>query len=137
MGKVSVPLGVVVMIYESRPNVTADAAALCLRAGNAVILRGGSEAAASNRAILDAMLAGAVPAGLPEAAAQLVGTTDRAAVHELLRREDLVDLVIPRGGESLIRAVAEHSRVPVLKHYTGVWPLVDPAPERRSGSRAG
>ncbi len=118
--KVRVPLGVVAVIYESRPNVTADAAGLCFKAGNAVILRGGSEAARSNEAILDAIIAGGGPAGLPEGAIQLVRTTDRAAVHELLQLDRYIDLVIPRGGESLIRAVAGQSRVPVLKHYKGV-----------------
>ena len=118
--KVRVPLGVVAMIYESRPNVTADAAALCFKAGNAVILRGGSEAAKSNAAILEAMLEGGASAGLPEDAIQLVATTDRRAVDTLLRMDQYVDLVIPRGGESLIRAVAERSTVPVLKHYKGV-----------------
>jgi glutamate-5-semialdehyde dehydrogenase len=118
--KMSVPLGVIAVIYESRPNVTADAAALCFKAGNAVILRGGREARESNRAILEAMLAGGRQAGLPEHALQLVGFTDRAAVRQLLQMDQLVDLVIPRGGESLIRAVAENARVPVLKHYTGI-----------------
>ncbi len=118
--KVRVPLGVVAVIYESRPNVTADAASVCLKAGNAVILRGGSEAAASNAAIFNAMAAAAAAAGLPPDAMQLVRTTDRAAVRALLRIDDSLDLVIPRGGESLIRAVAEQSRVPVLKHYKGV-----------------
>jgi glutamate-5-semialdehyde dehydrogenase len=113
-------LGVIAMIYESRPNVTADAAALCLKAGNAVILRGGSEALRSNRAVLEAMLAGGASHGLPDDAIQLVGCADRAAVHELLKLDSLVDLVIPRGGEGLIHAVAEHSRIPVLKHYKGV-----------------
>ncbi len=118
--KVRVPLGVVAVIYESRPNVTADAAAVCLKAGNAVILRGGSEAAASNAAIFDAMAAAAAAAGMPPDAMQFVRTTDRAAVGALLRMDESLDLVIPRGGESLIRAVAEQSRVPVLKHYKGV-----------------
>jgi glutamate-5-semialdehyde dehydrogenase len=120
INKVRVPLGVVAVIYESRPNVTADAAGLCFKAGNAVILRGGSEAAASNAAILEAMRAGGVEAGLPRDAIQLVPTTDREAVRALLRMDEHLDLVIPRGGESLIRAVAEQSRVPVLKHYKGV-----------------
>ena len=115
--KVRVPLGVVAVIYESRPNVTADAAAVCFKAGNAVILRGGSEAAASNAAIHEAMTAvDCLPAG----AIQMVPTTDRAAVRTLLGLDQMIDLVIPRGGESLIRAVAEQSRIPVLKHYKGV-----------------
>ena len=118
--KVRVPLGVVAMIYESRPNVTADAAALCFKAGNGVILRGGSEAAKSNAAILEAMLEGGASAGLPEDAIQLVATTDRRAVDTLLQMDQYIDLVIPRGGESLIRAVTERSTVPVLKHYKGV-----------------
>ena len=118
--KTRAPLGVVAMVYESRPNVTADAAALCFKAGNAVILRGGSEAMASNRAILDAMLGGRLEAGAPEHAIQLVPTTDREAVNALLQMDEHIDLIIPRGGEGLIRAVAEHSRVPVLKHYKGV-----------------
>ncbi len=118
--KVRVPLGVIAVVYEARPNVTADAAGLCLKAGNAVILRGGSEAHASNTAIFEALQQGARSAGLPAGAIQLVPTTDREAVAALLRMEDHVDLVIPRGGESLIRAVAEQARVPVLKHYKGV-----------------
>lgn len=118
--KVRVPLGVIVVIYESRPNVTADAAGLCFKSGNAVILRGGSEAVNSNAAIWEAMLEAGRSAGLPANAIQMVQTPDREAVHALLQQEQHVDLVIPRGGESLIRAVAEHSRVPVLKHYKGV-----------------
>jgi glutamate-5-semialdehyde dehydrogenase len=118
--KIRVPLGVIAVIYESRPNVTADAAALCFKAGNAAILRGGSEALRSNAAILEAMLEGGREIGLPPHAIQLVPTADRAAVQQLLRMEDSVDLVVPRGGEGLIRAVAEHARVPVLKHYKGV-----------------
>jgi len=118
--KVRLPLGVVLMIYESRPNVTADAAALCLKSGNAVILRGGSEAARSNHAIARALHAGLAKAGLPEDAIQLVPTTDRAALLELIKLEGLIDLCIPRGGEGLIRFVAENARVPVVKHYQGV-----------------
>ncbi len=115
-----VPLGVVAIIFESRPNVTADAAVLCLKTSNAVILRGGKEALNSNRAIADALLDGGTRAGLPPYALQLIGTTDRDAVRELVQLEGRVDVVIPRGGESLIRAVMEHARVPVLKHYKGV-----------------
>lgn len=115
-----VPLGVVAIIYESRPNVTADAAVLCLKAGNAVILRGGKEAVHSNRAIAQALARGGAAVGLPADAVQLIETTDRAAVRELVQLEGRVDVVIPRGGESLIRAVVEHARVPVLKHYKGV-----------------
>jgi len=117
--KVRVPIGVVLIIFESRPNVTSDAAALCLKSGNAVILRGGKEAVHSNTAIAEAVTEGLKSVGLPEASVQLVGTTDRAAVGELLRMDDRLDLCIPRGGESLIRAVVEQARIPVIKHYTG------------------
>lgn len=115
-----VPIGVIAIIYESRPNVTADAAALCLKSGNAVILRGGKEAASSNRAIAEALANGAERAGMPNGTVQLVHTLDRAAVKELVQLDEFVDVVIPRGGESLIRAVVENSRVPVLKHYNGI-----------------
>jgi glutamate-5-semialdehyde dehydrogenase len=114
-----VPIGVVLIIFESRPNVTSDAAALCLKSGNAVILRGGKEALHSNRAIADCVAAGLASAGLDAKCVQLVGTTDRAAVSELLKMDDRIDLCIPRGGESLIRAVVEQAHVPVIKHYTG------------------
>jgi glutamate-5-semialdehyde dehydrogenase len=114
-----IPLGVIAIIYESRPNVTTDAAAVCLRAGNATILRGGSEAFRSNRALMNAVATGLEAAGLPATAVQLVPTTDRAAMAELLTRDEEIDLVIPRGGEQLIRFVAEHSRIPVIKHYRG------------------
>jgi glutamate-5-semialdehyde dehydrogenase len=114
--KVRVPIGVILIIYESRPNVTADAACLCFKTGNAVILRGGSEAIHSSLAIAEAMN---VP-GLPAHAITVVPTTDRAAIDELLKLNELIDLCIPRGGESLIRAVAEKSRIPVIKHYKGV-----------------
>ncbi|KRD74549.1 glutamate-5-semialdehyde dehydrogenase [Lysobacter sp. Root983] len=128
-----VPLGLIAMIYEARPNVTADAAALCLKAGNAVLLRGGSEARASNRAIAACLHAALREVGLPEAAATLIEDTAREHVLELLQLSDLIDLAIPRGGEGLIRFVAEHARVPVIKHYKGVCHLyVDRAadPER-------
>jgi len=115
-----VPIGVVAIIYESRPNVTADAAVLCIKSGNAVILRGGKECFRSNQAIAEALAEGGHKAGLPRHAVQLVGTTDREAVRELVQMDDRVDVVIPRGGESLIRAVVEQARVPVLKHYKGV-----------------
>lgn len=115
-----VPIGVIGIIYESRPNVTADTAALCIKAANAVILRGGSEAMASNAAIADAMIEGGRKCGLPEHAVQLIHTTDREAIRELVQMEGRVDLVIPRGGEALIRAVTEQARVPVIKHYKGV-----------------
>jgi len=114
--KVRVPLGVILIIYESRPNVTADAACLCFKAGNAVILRGGSEAIHSNLAIAEAMSV----AGLPANSITVVSTSDRAAVDELLKLDELINLCIPRGGEGLIRAVAERSRIPVIKHYKGV-----------------
>ncbi len=118
--KVAVPIGVIAFIYESRPNVTADAAGLCLKAGNAVILRGGKEAIQSNRAIARSLLDSGTRAGLPANAVQLVQTTDREAVRELAQATGLVDVIIPRGGEALIRAVAENARVPVIKHYKGV-----------------
>src|SRR5207245_5263951 len=114
-----IPLGVICIIYESRPNVTSDAAALCLRAGNAVILRGGSEAFRSNRALARAVEDGLDAAGLPRDAVQLLPTTDRDAMTALLQRDEEIDLVIPRGGEALIRFVAERSRIPVIKHYRG------------------
>jgi len=118
--KVRVPIGVIGIIYESRPNVTADASALCLKAGNAVILRGGKEALQSNQAMVAAMLAGGKKKGIPEDAIQLITTTDRDAIRELAQMEGLVDLIMPRGGEALIRAVTEQARVPVIKHYKGV-----------------
>jgi glutamate-5-semialdehyde dehydrogenase len=120
VGRQRIPLGVIGFIYESRPNVTTDAAALCLKAGNAVILRGGSEAFQSNTEIMRSIELALAEVGLPPAAVQLVPTTDRAAMVSLLRREEDVDLIIPRGGESLIRFVAETSRIPVIKHYKGV-----------------
>ena len=117
--KVGVPLGVVLFLYESRPNVTVDAAGLCVKSGNAVILRGGKEAAHSNAA-LHRLLAGELPNhGLPADAVQLVPTTDRAAVGHLLKLSEFIDLAIPRGGESLIRRVAAEATMPVLKHYLG------------------
>ena len=120
VGRMRIPIGVVAMIYESRPNVTSDAAALCLKAGNAVILRGGSEALHSNRAIADALREGLAESRVPVDAVQLVPTTDRRAIDALLEQEEWIDLVIPRGGEGLIRAVTEKSRIPVLQHYKGV-----------------
>jgi len=120
ISRVRIPLGVVLMIYEARPNVTTDAAALCLKAGNACILRGGREASESNRALLGAVHAGLRAAGLPETCVQLVPVTDREAIAELVKLEDLIDLCIPRGGEGLIRFVTENARVPVIKHYKGV-----------------
>src|SRR5438309_8246128 len=120
--KISTPIGVVVIIYESRPNVTADAASLCFKSGNATILRGGKEALNSNRVIAETMAAAAKRQfpGLPEHAIQMVQTTDREAIKELLSLTQYVDLCLPRGGEGLIRAVAECSQVPVIKHYKGV-----------------
>jgi len=118
--KIRVPIGVIAIIFESRPNVTADAASLCIKTSNAVILRGGKEAMQSNLAIAEAMQAGGAKKGLPDHAIQLVTTTDRDAVRELVQLEGRVDLAIPRGGESLIRAVTEQARIPVIKHYKGV-----------------
>jgi glutamate-5-semialdehyde dehydrogenase len=108
------------MIYESRPNVTADAAALCLKSGNAVILRGGSEAIHSNRAIAQVIQAGLITAGLPSAAVQLVATTDRDAVGALISMPEWVDVIIPRGGKSLIARISESAKVPVIKHLDGI-----------------
>jgi len=120
VGRMRIPLGVIGIIYESRPNVTADAAGLCLKSGNAVVLRGGSEALHSNTAIGRVLKAELARFGLPTAALQVVTTNDRDAVTELLKLEDEIDLIIPRGGEGLIRFVSEHSRIPVIKHYKGV-----------------
>ncbi|MFI5314748.1 MAG: glutamate-5-semialdehyde dehydrogenase [Myxococcota bacterium] len=120
VGRMRIPLGVILVIYESRPNVTADVAALCLKSGNAAILRGGSEAIHSNRAIVAVLREAIARAGAPEDALQLVPQTEREIVDALLLREDAIDLVIPRGGEALIRHVAEKSRIPVIKHYKGV-----------------
>jgi glutamate-5-semialdehyde dehydrogenase len=121
--KVRIPLGVVLMVYEARPNVTAEAAALCVKSGNACILRPGSDALASSLALGEAFAEGLEEAGLPGAAAQVVPVADREATFELLALDDLIDLAIPRGGTGLIRAVAERSRVPVVKHYQGVCHL--------------
>ena len=120
VGKMRVPLGVIGMIYESRPNVTADAAALCLKSGNACILRGGSEALESNRAIHRCLATGLRAAGLPEASVQLIDTTDRAAVGEMLQMKGVIDVIIPRGGKSLTARIADESRVPVIKHLDGI-----------------
>ncbi len=120
VGKMRIPLGVIGIIYESRPNVTVDAAGLCIKAGNAVILRGGSEAINSNTCLSGILQEALGEVGLPGDAVQVVPTTDREAVLELLKLEDYVDLIIPRGGEGLIRFVVEHARMPVLKHYKGV-----------------
>ncbi|MDD9810160.1 MAG: glutamate-5-semialdehyde dehydrogenase [Gammaproteobacteria bacterium] len=120
VGRMRVPLGVIGIIYESRPNVTVDAAALCLKAGNAVLLRGGSEAIHSNRAIAESLRAGLQQAQLPAAAAQLVETTDRAAVGEMLRMRECIDVIVPRGGKSLIERVSRDAMVPVIRHLDGV-----------------
>ncbi|MGH7892893.1 MAG: glutamate-5-semialdehyde dehydrogenase, partial [Thermodesulfobacteriota bacterium] len=120
VGKMRIPLGVIGIIYESRPNVTADAAGLCVKSGNAVILRGGSETIRSNIAIGEVLRESLKGAGLPEDAVQVVPVTDRGVVLEMLKLEEYIDLIIPRGGEGLIRFVAENSRIPVLKHYKGV-----------------
>jgi len=117
--KIRVPLGVIFFIYESRPNVTADAAAVALSSGNAIILRGGKEAASSSAALVEAVRTGLASQGLPADAVQLVDTPDREAVGHFLAMDDLIDLVIPRGGESLIRRVAAEARMPVLKHFSG------------------
>ena len=120
VGRMRVPLGVVGIIYESRPNVTADAAALCLKSGNACILRGGSEAIHSNRAISECIRQGLQQAGLPEHCVQVIETTDRAAVGELIRMEQYVDVIVPRGGKGLIARIANEARVPVIKHLDGI-----------------
>lgn len=120
VGKMRIPIGVIGMIYESRPNVTADASGLCIKAGNSVILRGGSESIRSNMAISAVLRDALNKNDLPEDAIQVVPVPDRAAVLELLKLEDYIDLIIPRGGEALIRFVTENSRIPVLKHYRGV-----------------
>mgnify|MGYP001183575774 FL=1 len=120
LGKMRVPLGVIGIIYESRPNVTADAAGLCLKAGNAAILRGGSEALHSNQAVARCVQAGLAEAGLPREAVQVVETTDRAAVGELIRMKDYVDVLVPRGGKGLIERISREATVPVIKHLDGV-----------------
>src|SRR5688572_12248982 len=120
VARMRVPLGVIAIIYESRPNVTADAAALCLKSGNAAILRGGSEALESNRAIAACVQAGLRRTGLPETAVQLVDTADRAAVGELITLREYVDIIVPRGGKELIERLARESRIPMIKHLDGV-----------------
>ena len=120
VGRMRVPLGVVGIIYESRPNVTADAAALCLKSGNAAILRGGSEALNSNRAIAACIQQGLAAAGLPADAVQVIDTADRAAVGELIRMAEYVDVIVPRGGKGLIERISREARVPVIKHLDGV-----------------
>jgi glutamate-5-semialdehyde dehydrogenase len=123
VGMMRIPLGVIAIIYEARPNVTSDAAGLCLKSGNAVILRGGSEAFNSNIALVNALHKGMERAGVDKAAVTFVPTTDREAMIDLLKLDDYIDLVIPRGGEGLIRFVAENSRIPVIKHYKGICHL--------------
>ncbi len=120
VGKMRIPLGVIGIIYEARPNVTADAAALCLKAGNSVILRGGSEAIHSNLAIARILGGEMERAGIPQAALSVIPFPEREGVLEMLKQEEFIDLIIPRGGESLIRFVVEHSKIPVIKHYKGV-----------------
>lgn len=120
VGRMRIPLGVICIIYEARPNVTADAAALCLKSGNAVILRGGSEAHCSNQAIGAVLRQACADTAVPQDAVQIVEVKDRAFVNELLQLESYIDLIIPRGGEDLIRAVVANSRIPVIKHYKGV-----------------
>jgi glutamate-5-semialdehyde dehydrogenase len=120
VGRIRIPLGVIAMIYESRPNVTIDSAGLCLKAGNAVILKGGSDALYSNLALASILQEALNEFSVVEEAVQVISTTDRQAVTELLKKENEIDVIIPRGGEGLIRFVAEHSRIPVLKHYKGV-----------------
>jgi len=120
VARMRVPLGVIGIIYESRPNVTADAAALCVKSGNACILRGGSEALRSNQAIAGCVRAGLKAAGLPEAAVQVVAITDRAAVGELITMNEFVDIIVPRGGKALIERLARESRIPMIKHLEGV-----------------
>ncbi|SEF48550.1 glutamate-5-semialdehyde dehydrogenase [Thauera chlorobenzoica] len=148
VGKMRVPLGVIGIIYEARPNVTADAAALCLKSGNAAILRGGKEAIQANRAIAACVRAGLVAAGLPEHAVQVVETTDRAAVGELITMPEFVDVIVPRGGKGLIERISKDARVPVIKHLDGnchvyiddeadpakVVPIVDNAKTQRYGT---
>lgn len=120
VGKMRVPLGVIGIIYESRPNVTVEAASLCLKSGNATILRGGSEAIHSNQAIAACLATGLAEAGLPETAVQVVATTDRAAVGELITMPQYVDVIVPRGGKGLIERISRDARVPVIKHLDGV-----------------
>jgi len=123
VARMNIPLGVIAIIYEARPNVTSDAAGLCLKSGNAVILRGGSEAFNSNIAVVDALHKGLKKCGVDSSAISFIPTTDRNAMVDLLKLDDYIDLVIPRGGEGLIRFVAENSRIPVIKHYKGVCHL--------------
>lgn len=118
--QVRIPIGVVGVIYESRPNVTADVAALCLKSGNAVVLKGGKEAIRTNVAIADLVAAGVAAAGLPAPCVTLIRSTDRRATEAMLRQEASIDVIVPRGGPGLVRAIAEHSRIPVIRHYEGI-----------------
>ena len=120
IARVCVPLGVIGIIYESRPNVTADAAAMCLKSGNAAILRGGSESFNSSRAIFDCMKQGVIAAGLPEGSIQMIPVTDRAAVGEMLKLSNYIDVIVPRGGKSLIQRITDESRIPLFKHLEGL-----------------
>lgn len=120
VGRVRVPIGCIGMIYESRPNVTADSAGLCLKSGNTILLRGGSEAIRSNRAIAEVLTKAATKAGVPEGAITFLDSVNREAIREMIRLEGIVDLIIPRGGEGLMRFVVEHSRIPVIKHDKGL-----------------
>ncbi len=120
IGRIRVPIGVIGIIYESRPNVTVDAAGLCLKAGNAVVLRGGSEAINSNTILAEILQKACAASGVPEAAVQLIKTTDRAAVMEMLKLDDNIDLIVPRGGHELIRAVTDNTSIPVIKHDKGL-----------------
>ncbi|WP_380783742.1 glutamate-5-semialdehyde dehydrogenase [Sphingomonas sp. R86520] len=136
LSRVRVPIGVIGIIYESRPNVTADAAMLCVMAGNAAILRGGSEAVQSNRAILAALVAGLKAGGVPADAVQLVPTTDRAAVGAMLKADGVIDLIIPRGGKSLVARVQAEARVPVLAHLDGINHVYVDASAKRAMAEA-
>lgn len=134
VGKIRIPIGVIGIIYESRPNVTVDAASLCLKSGNAVILRGGSEAINTNIALARILIKAAIKSGLPEKAVQLIDVTDRAAVQELLKMDEYIDLIIPRGGHSLIRTVVENSTIPVIKHDKGLCHVyIDSKADLKSG----
>jgi glutamate-5-semialdehyde dehydrogenase len=136
VGRMRIPLGVIGMIYESRPNVTADAAGLCLKSGNSVILRGGSEAFHSNQAIVQILQGGLLKTGLPKEAVQIFSHTEREAIFEMLQLEEEIDLIIPRGGEELIRFVMNHSKIPVIKHYKGVCHIfVDESADLEMGIR--
>ena len=136
ISKIRVPIGVIGIIYESRPNVTSDAASLCLKAGNAVILRGGSESIRSNMALAEAVSRGCQDAGLPEHSVQLVPSTDRAAVTLMAQLDRYIHLIIPRGGRSLIEAVTSAARMPVIKHFDGICAVyVDRAADFRMAER--